>query len=184
MRANTIRPESAGALKCLKPATLAALALLPALACAQPTAPLNDTGQTLCYDGTGTLAACTSGNTGNAATHPGQDGRFGRDRAPLTKTGGGLRTPLHAALAEPAALLALLRAVDARAALQVQPDGSASARLQAQNYLLTPLPALQPVPAPHAGEALWLEAAQGQLLLFVRVGDGRWAQPVAVSAVP
>jgi hypothetical protein len=39
---------------------------------------LNDTGQTQCFDG-GVLAACTETNTGDSATHPRQDGRFGRD---------------------------------------------------------------------------------------------------------
>jgi len=66
-----------------------ALALLPALGSAQ-TAPLNDTGQDLCYDG-GALVACTADST---APYPGQDGRFGRDAARAAgvlpaKTGGG-----------------------------------------------------------------------------------------------
>lgn len=91
MRASTARPASAGAQKHRKPAILAALALLPALAWAQ-TAPLNDTGQTQCVDNTGTWpAACDAAATGNGigVSHPGQDGRYGRDRAPFTKTGGG-----------------------------------------------------------------------------------------------
>ncbi len=73
--------------------TVAALALLlPALAAAQ-TAPLSDTGQTQCYNGT-TLVPCTAANTGNTAPYPGQDGRFGRDAAQAAgalpaKTGGG-----------------------------------------------------------------------------------------------
>lgn len=53
---------------------------------------LNDTGQDKCYDGSA-LVACSAANSGNAATHPGQDGRFGRDAAAaagqLTKIGGG-----------------------------------------------------------------------------------------------
>ena len=49
---------------------LATLALLPALAHAQ----LNDTGQTLCTDSAGAATACTA-----LGSHPGQDGRFGRD---------------------------------------------------------------------------------------------------------
>jgi hypothetical protein len=68
-------------------------------------AALNDTGQDQCDDGTNTLVACTPGNTGDAATHPRQDGRFGRDAqaaaGQLTKTGGGAAgfdfTPLDAA---------------------------------------------------------------------------------------
>src|SRR5690606_2208213 len=44
--------------------------LLPALAHAQ----LNDTGQTLCTDSAGAATACAA-----LGSHPGQDGRFGRD---------------------------------------------------------------------------------------------------------
>ena len=33
--------------------------------------------------------ACTSANTGDGATYPRQDGRFGRDRAGMAKVGGG-----------------------------------------------------------------------------------------------
>lgn len=53
---------------------------------------LNDTGQSLCYDGTN-MVACTATNTGDAAPYPRQDGRYGRDAAAtagaLTKIGGG-----------------------------------------------------------------------------------------------
>jgi len=70
----------------------ATLVLLPALAGAQ-TAPLNDTGQTQCYDAANTAVACTQAIAGNTGVRPGQDGRFGRDAAQavgvLTKTGGG-----------------------------------------------------------------------------------------------
>ena len=94
--AATASPASAGGQKYSKKPALAATTLallLPAGASAQ-TAPLNDTGQTLCYDGTSTLVACTAANTGNAAPYPGQDGRFGRDAAQAAgalpaKTGGG-----------------------------------------------------------------------------------------------
>jgi hypothetical protein len=48
---------------------------LPALA-----AGLNDTGVTTCYDGN-SLIACTTANTGDSATYPRQDARFGRDAA-------------------------------------------------------------------------------------------------------
>ena len=61
-----------------------------AIAPSGPTGLLNDTGQTLCYDGTGTMAACTVSNTGDAATYKRQDGRFGRDPAGPAKTGGGV----------------------------------------------------------------------------------------------
>ncbi len=71
----------------------------PALA-----AGLNDSGVTTCYDGA-SLVACSSGNTGDAAAYPRQDGRFGRDAAKTAgqlpaKTGGGAAgfdfTPLDA----------------------------------------------------------------------------------------
>lgn len=56
------------------------------------TAPLNDTGQTQCFQGGG-LAACSAANTGDGSTHPRQDGRFGRDAqagaGALTKMGSG-----------------------------------------------------------------------------------------------
>ena len=65
-----------------------AAALCTPLAQAQPTGRLNDTGQALCYDGSATMVACTSANTGDGATHPRQDGRFGRDRAGMAKVGG------------------------------------------------------------------------------------------------
>ena len=66
-----------------------AAALCTPLAQAQPTGRLNDTGQALCYDGSATMVACTSANTGDGATYPRQDGRFGRDRAGMAKVGGG-----------------------------------------------------------------------------------------------
>ena len=78
---------------------LLAFASLPVLA-----AGLNDTGVTLCYNGTG-MVTCTSANTGDAAAYPRQDARFGRDAAQATgqlaaKTGGGAAgfdfTPLDA----------------------------------------------------------------------------------------
>lgn len=58
---------------------------------AQPTGLLNDTGQTQCYDGSN-MVACSAANTGDNATYPRQDGRFGRDPAAaagMPKTGGG-----------------------------------------------------------------------------------------------
>lgn len=54
---------------------------------------LPDTGLDLCDNGANVLTACTSANTGSAATYPKQDGRFGRDAAAangvLVKTGAG-----------------------------------------------------------------------------------------------
>ncbi len=53
---------------------------------------LPDTGQTTCYNGSA-MVACDESNTGDGATYPGQDARFGRDAAAtagqLTKIGGG-----------------------------------------------------------------------------------------------
>lgn len=96
----------------------------------------------------------------------------------------GLRTALYAALAEPAALLTLLNAVDAQATVQVQLDGLVRVRLAGQSYLLTPVPTLQPAPAQQAGQAVWLDMVQGQLMLHMRVGNGRWVQSLVVSLVP
>ena len=45
---------------------------------AAPAAGLNDSGQTLCYDGSAALVACDAANTGDAAPYPGQDCRYGR----------------------------------------------------------------------------------------------------------
>lgn len=60
-------------------------------AVAAPTGLLNDTGQDTCYDGTSLVAS--TGNSGDAAAYPRQDGRFGRDAkaaaGTLTKVGGG-----------------------------------------------------------------------------------------------
>lgn len=57
---------------------------------------LNDTGQTLCDNGTtsgAVLVACTTAIVGDAGTYPRQDARFGRDAAAaagtLAKNGGG-----------------------------------------------------------------------------------------------
>jgi uncharacterized repeat protein (TIGR02543 family) len=52
--------------------------------------PLNDTGQTLCDNGLNVLEACSNTNTGDTSAMPRQDGRFGRDAASFTKTGGGV----------------------------------------------------------------------------------------------
>ena len=56
-------------------------------------ATLPDTGQTMCDNGSNVLVACTNANTGDNATYPRQDGRFGRDAnaaaATLAKIGGG-----------------------------------------------------------------------------------------------
>lgn len=60
---------------------------------AGPTGLLNDTGQDTCYDGSA-MVACSAANSGDGATYPRQDGRFGRDAAQgggqlPAKTGGG-----------------------------------------------------------------------------------------------
>lgn len=92
-----------------------------------------------------------------------------------------------AALADglvPAALLTLLNAVDAQAIVQMQLDGLVRVRLAGQSYLLTPVPTLQSAPAQQAGQAVWLDMVQGQLMLHMRVGNGRWVQSSVVSLVP
>jgi hypothetical protein len=73
-----------------------ALVLVPLLALgltAARAASLPDTGQDLCDNGSNVLVACSSANTGDAATYPRQDGRFGRDAkaaaGTLIKIGGG-----------------------------------------------------------------------------------------------
>lgn len=69
------------------------LPLVLLLAAVPVQAALNDSGQTLCDDGANNMVACTIANTGNGATMPRQDGRFGRDPAfaagLLVKTGAG-----------------------------------------------------------------------------------------------
>ena len=54
---------------------------------------LPDTGQILCDDGNNTMVACSQTNTGDGATYPNQDGRYGRDAAAqsgvLIKVGAG-----------------------------------------------------------------------------------------------
>ena len=87
-----VRPASALGLKawCRRWrgwACLAITGLTLTSALAGATGQLNDSGQTQCFDGT-QVTACTTANTGDSAPYPGQDGRYGRDVAPLTKTGG------------------------------------------------------------------------------------------------
>ena len=71
---------------------LTAVCLL-GLAHAGPTGLLNDTGQSLCFDGSTSMVSCETTNGGDASSLPRQDGRFGRDAAAaaglLGKTGGG-----------------------------------------------------------------------------------------------
>ena len=76
--------------------TPALLALLFLLALCQNTLyarGLPDTGQILCDDGTNTMVTCSATNTGDTATYPNQDGRYGRDAksqaGSLPKVGGG-----------------------------------------------------------------------------------------------
>ena len=56
---------------------------------AGPTGRLNDTGQTQCFNSSYNYTACNNASTGRASGRPGQDGRYGRDVAGLSKTGGG-----------------------------------------------------------------------------------------------
>jgi hypothetical protein len=70
----------------------ATFVVVAALSHAQ-TAPLNDTGQTSCYDASDVAVACDAATAGNTGTRPHQDGRYGRDAAAaagaLSKVGGG-----------------------------------------------------------------------------------------------
>lgn len=79
----------------LRPLTrlaVAAIVGVVALSHAQ-TAPLNDTGQTSCYNTIDVAVACDAATAGNTGTRPHQDGRYGRDAAAaagaLSKVGGG-----------------------------------------------------------------------------------------------
>lgn len=78
-------------LKCMALSLPAVLG--PLVATAQTTAPLNDTGQSRCYDATNTPVACTPAVAADKGKLPRQDARFGRDAqataGTLTKTGGG-----------------------------------------------------------------------------------------------
>jgi Protein of unknown function (DUF1566) len=49
---------------------------------------VNDTGTTLCYNDTGSIA-CNAATISDTGTHPRQDGRLGRDVATISKVGGG-----------------------------------------------------------------------------------------------
>jgi hypothetical protein len=75
--------------------TAFAASLLLALSAAHAqTHPLNDTGQTACYDADNAVVTCDAASTGDAAARPRQDARFGRDaqatHGTLTKIGGGV----------------------------------------------------------------------------------------------
>lgn len=67
--------------------------ILPFTLMAPSASSLPDTGQTLCDNGSNVLATCTNANSGDSATYPRQDGRFGRDAkatvGTLVKFGGG-----------------------------------------------------------------------------------------------
>ncbi|WP_456418367.1 Lcl C-terminal domain-containing protein [Thiolapillus sp.] len=69
--------------------TLLAGVLNPGSLCATN---LTDTGQDLCYNGSG-MVTCDASTTGDSAAYPAQDGRFGRDAAAaagqLSKIGAG-----------------------------------------------------------------------------------------------
>lgn len=68
------------------------LSTLSGAAQAMLVTPLNDTGQTLCNNGTATMVACDAATTGDTSAYPRQDGRYGRDADPTlaaAKVGGG-----------------------------------------------------------------------------------------------
>ena len=70
------------------------LLALPAAHAQTPTHPLNDTGQTACYDAANAVVTCDAAGTGDAAARPRQDARFGRDaqatHGTFNKIGGGV----------------------------------------------------------------------------------------------
>ena len=79
-----------------KPIPLTLLSALFALAAASghaQTKPLNDTGQTLCYNAADAPVACSAAVGGDAGVNPRQDARYGRDAqaaaGSLTKIGAG-----------------------------------------------------------------------------------------------
>lgn len=129
------------------------------------------------------ICARLAGPTGRAAAAISADRLFagGRLWPALTHPGQRPSHALYPALADAAALQALLLAVDAQYDLQVEPDGTALVRLSGQEFHLSPLTSLQSALSQKAGQALWLNStAQSQLLL--RVGKGeRWAQAMVVS---
>lgn len=73
--------------------TTAIFVVVAALSHAQ-TAPLNDTGQSSCYDASNIAVTCDAATAGNTGTRPHQDGRYGRDAAAaagvFSKVGGGV----------------------------------------------------------------------------------------------
>jgi hypothetical protein len=77
MGSRSVGKSSSGRLRSLLLLFIVSTALMAGSLSAQ-TSPLNDTGQTQCFDN-GALAECTVANTGDGSTHPRQDGRFGRD---------------------------------------------------------------------------------------------------------
>jgi len=74
-------------------ATLALMALVMMPSAHAQTRPLNDTGQTSCYDATNAAVAVTQTNCGDGAARPRQDARYGRDAqaaaGTLSKIGAG-----------------------------------------------------------------------------------------------
>jgi hypothetical protein len=70
------------------PGTVLGAVLFPLTLAAAPTGRLNDTGQTSCYKADNTVGDCAV-YAADGGERPRQDGRFGRDRAGMAKTGGG-----------------------------------------------------------------------------------------------
>ena len=72
---------------------LSALLALTAASGHAQTKPLNDTGQTLCYNAADAPVACSAAVSGDAGVNPRQDARYGRDAqaaaGQLTKIGAG-----------------------------------------------------------------------------------------------
>jgi Protein of unknown function (DUF1566) len=91
--AQSMRLNSAMTIVLATARLVAACLLLVNVAHAQ-TKPLNDTGQTQCYNASDVAGPCDATTTGNTGARPHQDGRYGRDAKAgatpaLTKIGGG-----------------------------------------------------------------------------------------------
>lgn len=135
----------------------------------------------------GTALSLRPGWVASAGTPQGGTPRIeptGPGGQPMLVQPNGLRTPLQPALAEPAALLALLRSADAQAQWQMGLDGRVRLVLAGSAYLLQPQAELAQVPAGGSGTgtgSVWLEQSPGgSVLLRVRLADGR-VQTVVVA---
>ncbi|MBS4098272.1 MAG: cadherin-like beta sandwich domain-containing protein [Sulfuricella sp.] len=92
--------------------------------------------------------------------------------------GGGTRQTLYPAFAEPAQLLAAVKALDGDAKATGTGDGCINLQLLGKTYTLMPEAALASVPAAHAQDAWWV-GEDGKL--FIKSGTGKRAQGFRVK---